>query len=75
VAKRQRDGNRFPYTWFFEVSGGELLIEDWAGPLVKSGGPSVRKSGESVVESWHLQGCSLYLCQLRTDGLATASKY
>jgi hypothetical protein len=27
------------------------------------------------VTSWHLQGCTPHLCQLRTDGLAPASKY
>jgi hypothetical protein len=29
----------------------------------------------SDVERQHLQGCSLCLCQLRTDGLAHMSKY
>jgi hypothetical protein len=45
------------------------------GPLGESGGPSVRKVGECDVESRHLQGCSPRLCQLRTNGLAPASKY
>jgi hypothetical protein len=30
---------------------------------------------EWYVESWHLQDSSPRLCQLRTDGLAIASKY
>jgi hypothetical protein len=31
--------------------------------------------GEWDVESQHLQGCSLRLCRLSTDGLALVSKY
>jgi hypothetical protein len=42
---------------------------------VESGGPSVGKVGECDVASWHLKHCSPRLCQLRTDGLAPASKY
>jgi hypothetical protein len=41
----------------------------------ESGGPLVEKGGQSDMESWHLQGCSPRLCQLRTDGLAPVSKY
>jgi hypothetical protein len=37
--------------------------------------PSIGKVGEWYMESWRLQGCSLHLCQLRTDELAPASKY
>jgi hypothetical protein len=35
----------------------------------------VGKVGEWYVLSRHLQGCSPYLCRLRTDGLAPVSKY
>jgi hypothetical protein len=42
---------------------------------MESGGSSVGKVGECYVASWHLQGCSPRLCQLRTDGLAPTSKY
>jgi hypothetical protein len=35
-----------------------LLTWDQAGPLEKSGGPSVENDRESDVESQHLQGCS-----------------
>jgi hypothetical protein len=38
------------------------------GSLEKSGGPSVGKSGESVVKSRDLQGGSPRMCRLRTDG-------
>jgi hypothetical protein len=34
-----------------------------------------RKGWECDVESQSLQGCSLHLCQLRTEELVTASKY
>jgi hypothetical protein len=37
--------------------------------------PSVGKVGEWFVKSRHLQGYSLRLYRLRTDGLAPASKY
>jgi hypothetical protein len=50
-------------------------LETGWGPLVERGGPSVEKVGEWCVESRHLQGCSLHLCQLRTDGLTSANKY
>jgi hypothetical protein len=52
-----------------------LLTWDRVRPLGESGGPSVGKGGECDVESQHLQGCSLRLCHLRTDGLASMSKY
>jgi hypothetical protein len=45
------------------------------GPLVEAGRPSVGKDGDGDVENWHLQGGSPSVCQLRTDGLAPASKY
>jgi hypothetical protein len=45
------------------------------GPLGEEWRPSVGKVVEWYVESWHLQGCSPRQCRLRTDGLATASKY
>jgi hypothetical protein len=45
------------------------------GPLGEIGGPSVGKDGECDMEIRHLQHCSPYLCRLRTDGLAPASKY
>jgi hypothetical protein len=45
------------------------------GPLGGKWRPLVGKVGEWYVENWHLQGCSLHLCRLRTDGLAPASKY
>jgi hypothetical protein len=41
----------------------------------KEGGPSVGKVRDWCVESQHLQGGSPHLCRLRTDGLASASKY
>jgi hypothetical protein len=37
--------------------------------------PSVGKVEEWNVASWRLKGCSPYLCQLRTDGLAPTSNY
>jgi hypothetical protein len=42
---------------------------------VESGGPSVEKVKECDVASWHLNGCSLCLCRLRTDELAPTSNY
>jgi hypothetical protein len=45
------------------------------GPLEESGGPSVRKGGESDVKSRHLQGGSPCLCQLKTDKLTPINKY
>jgi hypothetical protein len=42
---------------------------------MERGGPSVGKVGEWCVESRHLQGCNPHLCRLRTDGLASTSKY
>jgi hypothetical protein len=45
------------------------------GALGKKCRPSVGKVGEWFMESRHLQGCSLRLCRLRTNGLAPASKY
>jgi hypothetical protein len=44
---------------------------------------TLRCKGETIgweglrgyVKNWNLQGCSPHLCQLRTDGLALASKY
>jgi hypothetical protein len=44
-------------------------------PPLTTGGPLVGKVRECDVASQHLQGCSLRLCRLRTDGLAPASKY
>jgi hypothetical protein len=44
-------------------------------PLGGKWRPSVGKVGECDVESRHHQGCSPYLCRLRTDGLAPTSKY
>jgi hypothetical protein len=52
-----------------------LLTWDRVGPLGESRGPSVGKGRECDVESRRLQGCSPCLCQLRTDGLASTSKY
>jgi hypothetical protein len=51
------------------------LTWDRAGLIGKSGEPSVGKDGESDVESRHLKVCSHYLCRIRTDGLASTSKY
>jgi hypothetical protein len=45
------------------------------GPLGGKRKPSDEKVRECDVESRHLQGCSLHLCRLRTDGLAPARKY
>jgi hypothetical protein len=45
------------------------------GPLARKWRQLVGKAGELCVESWHLQGCSSDLWQLRTDGLAPVSKY
>jgi hypothetical protein len=42
---------------------------------VESGWPSVGKVREWYVTSQHLQGCSLHLYWLRTNGLPPASKY
>jgi hypothetical protein len=42
---------------------------------MERGGPSVGVVGECCVESRHLQGCSLCLYRLRTDGLAPVGKY
>jgi hypothetical protein len=52
-----------------------MLTSDRAGALGESDGSSVGKGGESDVESWHLQDCSLHLCQLSIDGLAAMRKY
>jgi hypothetical protein len=52
-----------------------LITRDRTGSLEESGGQSVGKGGESDVKSRHLQGCSLHLCRLRTDGLVPTSKY
>jgi hypothetical protein len=48
---------------------------NWTGPMGESGGLSVGKGGECDVESWHLQGFSPCLCQLRTEGLVPMGKY
>jgi hypothetical protein len=48
---------------------------DRAGSLGGKWRPPVGKVREWYVESWHIQGCSPHLCQLRTDGLAPVSKY
>jgi hypothetical protein len=45
------------------------------GPLGEKWRSSIEKVGEWFMERQHLHGCSLCLCQLRTDGLAPASKY
>jgi hypothetical protein len=45
------------------------------GPVGGKERPSVGKVDEWYVESRRLQGCSIRLCRLRTDGLAPASKY
>jgi hypothetical protein len=45
------------------------------GTIRESGGHSVGKGGESDVERRYLQGGSLHLCQLRTNGLVPMSKY
>jgi hypothetical protein len=45
------------------------------GAIGESEGPSVGKGGKSVVERWHLQGCSPHLCRLRIDGMVSTSKY
>jgi hypothetical protein len=45
------------------------------GPLGGKWRQLVGKVGEWYVVSRHLQGCSPYLCRLRTNGLALASKY
>jgi hypothetical protein len=50
-------------------------LETEQGPKVERGGLSVEKVEEWCAESRHLQGYSPRLCQLRTDGLAPASKY
>jgi hypothetical protein len=44
-------------------------------PLGGKQRPLVGMVGECDVESRYLQGCSLHLCWLRTDGLAPKSKY
>jgi hypothetical protein len=44
-------------------------LEIGRGPWVESEGPSVGKGGENDVESQDLQGCSICLYRLRTDGL------
>jgi hypothetical protein len=48
---------------------------DRAGPLGGKWTPLVGKVGEWYLAGWLLQGCSPYLCLLRTDGLAPASQY
>jgi hypothetical protein len=50
-------------------------IGDRAEPLGGKWRPSVGKVGMWFVESRHLQDCSLCLCQLKTDGLTSTSKY
>jgi hypothetical protein len=51
------------------------LTVDRARPLGEKWRPLVGKVGEWYMKSWHLQGCSPRLCQLRTDWLAPMSKY
>jgi hypothetical protein len=52
--------------WLNYRPGGNLRCKvetvDWEGQRMICG-------------KWHLQGCSPYLCGLRTDGLAPMSKY
>jgi hypothetical protein len=45
------------------------------GPLGGKWRPSAGKVREWYAQSRHLQGCSLCLCLLRTNGLAPVSKY
>jgi hypothetical protein len=52
-----------------------MLTWDRARLLGENRGLSVVKGGESDVESRHLQDCGPCLCRLRTDGLASASRY
>jgi hypothetical protein len=52
-----------------------MSTQDREGLLGESGGLSVRKGEESVVESWHFQGYSPHLHRLRTEGLVPVSKY
>jgi hypothetical protein len=52
-----------------------VLTGDRVGPLGEKWRSSVGKVREWYVESWHLQGCSIHLCRLRTDGFAPPSKY
>jgi hypothetical protein len=52
-----------------------LITWDRVEPLGGKWRPSVGKVGECDVASRHIQGYSLHLGRLRTDGLAPASKY
>jgi hypothetical protein len=45
------------------------------GPVGGKGRPSVGKVEQWYIESWYFQGCSPHLCRLKTDGLASTSKY
>jgi hypothetical protein len=51
-----------------------LIIWDRVGSLGGKGRQLIRKVGEWYVERRHLQGCSLRLCRLRTDGVGTREK-
>jgi hypothetical protein len=48
---------------------------DRAGPLGESGDSWWERSGSGYVASQHPQGCSLWLCRLRTVRLAPVSKF
>jgi hypothetical protein len=57
------------YSYFLIKSHVEIDNLRSDGPLGESEEPSVGKGGEYNVENQQLQGCSLHMCRLRTDGL------
>jgi hypothetical protein len=52
-----------------------LRSRDWVGPLGGKRMTDGWEGEECDVESQHVQGCSPFLYQLRTEGLVLMSKY
>jgi hypothetical protein len=74
VVERPRVGDRPLYTY---IVGGLLawLTGDRVRRLGEKWRPSVGKVEECDVASQHIYDYSPYLCRLKTNGLAPASKY
>jgi hypothetical protein len=64
-----------PCIAFMLVSHTCIITIGYEDPLGGKWRQLIGKVGEWFVASWHLQGYSLCLCWLRTDGLTHASKY
>jgi hypothetical protein len=74
VVRRPHGGRRF-LILNFDLVGGIWLNWRPGGALGGKWRSLVGKVGECDVVSWHLQGHSPRLYQLRTDVLASVSKY